>query len=241
MDSKLKALKVVDLKDILQKASVPLPSKANKADLIAAIQANPAAVAEFEKRNGGGSSKPPAPAPEAGASTLQASVPNAVAAGAPSLSSKAASKRATTAHASAVASEPSVPASSATPEADTPAPDSKTDAAKSAEDEELRKRKARAARFGLPLVEKAADTPAAVNGRKKDTKAVPAKAAQPTEQDPEILKRRAARFGIRKDAASEKSNGKKRPAPAEVDPEELEKRRKRAERFGIPFTGEAKA
>lgn len=43
MDAKLKALKVVDLKDILAKAAVSVPAKANKQDLIARILAsNPA-------------------------------------------------------------------------------------------------------------------------------------------------------------------------------------------------------
>ena len=39
-----KSLKVADLKDILKRASVPPPPKATKADLIAKIIAEPAAV-----------------------------------------------------------------------------------------------------------------------------------------------------------------------------------------------------
>jgi SAP domain-containing ribonucleoprotein len=44
MDGKLKALKVVELKEILTKASIPVPAKANKQDLIAKILSNPNAV-----------------------------------------------------------------------------------------------------------------------------------------------------------------------------------------------------
>lgn len=40
MDSNLKALKVIDLRAILSKASVPFPAKANKQDLIARIIAS---------------------------------------------------------------------------------------------------------------------------------------------------------------------------------------------------------
>ncbi|KIY50178.1 hypothetical protein FISHEDRAFT_71793 [Fistulina hepatica ATCC 64428] len=44
MESKLKALKVADLRDILSKASVACPAKANKSELIARITASSAAV-----------------------------------------------------------------------------------------------------------------------------------------------------------------------------------------------------
>jgi SAP domain-containing ribonucleoprotein len=40
MDSKLKSLKVVELKAILSKASVSCPAKANKQEIIARIIAN---------------------------------------------------------------------------------------------------------------------------------------------------------------------------------------------------------
>lgn len=124
-----------------------------------------------------------------------------------------------------------------------------------AEDTELEKRRQRAARFGIPLVEAQ---------QKKPRAAVkPAAAAAPAApsavrflasllrfmhltriQDPKVLEQRAARFGLNAQAkaalaaseakANGNGNGKKRPAPStqEVDPEELERRRKRAERFG---------
>ncbi|EUC58648.1 hypothetical protein RSOL_270630, partial [Rhizoctonia solani AG-3 Rhs1AP] len=44
MEAELKALKVADLKKILTKSSTPIPSKANKSDLIAKILATPDAL-----------------------------------------------------------------------------------------------------------------------------------------------------------------------------------------------------
>lgn len=46
--SRRKALKVVDLKDILSRAHVSVTGKANKADLIAKILSSPGTVAIFE-------------------------------------------------------------------------------------------------------------------------------------------------------------------------------------------------
>jgi hypothetical protein len=42
-----KSQRVADLRELLQKASVPIPAKANKADLIAKILASPAAIEAF--------------------------------------------------------------------------------------------------------------------------------------------------------------------------------------------------
>jgi hypothetical protein len=44
MESKLKALKVVELREIISKANVACPAKAIKADLIASIVASPSAI-----------------------------------------------------------------------------------------------------------------------------------------------------------------------------------------------------
>lgn len=54
MDSKLKSLKVVDLKDILQKANVAVPAKANKQDLIAKVVASQAAIDVYNKQQNPG-------------------------------------------------------------------------------------------------------------------------------------------------------------------------------------------
>lgn len=45
-------MKVAELRELLQKASVPIPTKANKADLVAKILATPAAVELFNKQKG---------------------------------------------------------------------------------------------------------------------------------------------------------------------------------------------
>jgi SAP domain-containing ribonucleoprotein len=58
-EAKLKALKVVDLKDILAKASVSAPAKANKQELIARILASPAALAVYNKQQNPNSSTVP--------------------------------------------------------------------------------------------------------------------------------------------------------------------------------------
>lgn len=113
-------------------------------------------------------------------------------------------------------------------------------------DSEAEKRRQRAARFGIPVV-KPHPTPVARNGAPAASKTpMPAKSLPDvytssylctlpflrTLQDPEKLKSRAARFGTQ--PVFEASKGQKRSAPPEdVDAEEAEKRRKRAERFGL--------
>jgi hypothetical protein len=49
MESKLKALKVADLKDILSKANVSVPAKANKSDLVAKISTSTSAIDVYNR------------------------------------------------------------------------------------------------------------------------------------------------------------------------------------------------
>ncbi|KAJ8696496.1 hypothetical protein PTI98_006364 [Pleurotus ostreatus] len=51
MESKLKALKVVDLRHILSKSATAVPAKANKQELISRILASPAALAEYNSQH----------------------------------------------------------------------------------------------------------------------------------------------------------------------------------------------
>ncbi|KZV86728.1 hypothetical protein EXIGLDRAFT_840548 [Exidia glandulosa HHB12029] len=120
-------------------------------------------------------------------------------------------------------------------------------------DAEIEKRRKRAERFGVPFNELSAPstpTPAGKPG-KKGAAASPAVA-----DDPDKLKARAARFGIATTTPSttassspsatpkapKAANGKPNPNPkkrpsetvATVDPEEEERRKKRAARFGAP-------
>ncbi|KAJ7733097.1 hypothetical protein B0H14DRAFT_2996792 [Mycena olivaceomarginata] len=204
MEAKLKSLKVPELKDILAKANQPAP-KATKPDLIARIIASKEATdvynAKFAPKDD--LLAPPEdldwdvdqvnPPPEPAQSPV--ATPAAKPAPAPT----------------SVPAAP--PAPGPTPEETSADPTGQ----KTAEELEIEKRRQRAERFGIPLVEpKEPKSPAA-----KKAKAVVATAAKP--DAPEKLNARAARFGT----------AQKRPAPTEdVDPEEQEKRRKRAERFG---------
>ena len=65
-----KALKVVDLKDILSKAQVSVTGKANKPDLIAKILASQQAIDVYNQLHGGGSAQPSQDASPAPTSSL---------------------------------------------------------------------------------------------------------------------------------------------------------------------------
>jgi HeH/LEM domain len=61
MESKLKALKVADLKDILSKANVSVPAKANKADLVAKISTSASAIDVYNRLYPSKTVPPPTP------------------------------------------------------------------------------------------------------------------------------------------------------------------------------------
>ncbi|KAM5533332.1 hypothetical protein V8D89_013006 [Ganoderma adspersum] len=230
MEAKLKALKVVDLKDILAKANVTLTGKANKQDLVAKILGAPEAIDVYNKIHG----PPPANAAEnasaASSSTVEKSeVPQPLKASDPASPSKT------------VAPVSSKAVSQAAPKApDATAPTSAVEMSATAtttkEDAEAEKRKARAARFNIPLVE-----PKSASAQKSGKTAANGKTEKAgVSQDTEKLAARAARFGTQAPSAEPaKSNGRKRaaPPPEPVDEEELARRKKRAERFGVPLVG----
>ncbi|KAJ6593756.1 hypothetical protein B0H19DRAFT_1205205 [Mycena capillaripes] len=203
MEAKLKTLKVADLKDILAKAQQPPPPKATKPDLIARILASKEATdvynAKFAPKDD--LLAPPEDLDWDVDQKPQTAAPAAKPPPAPGAAN---------------------PAPVSTPAATAPATDAPS--AATTEDIELEKRRQRAARFGVPLVE-----PRPPTAKKTAVPAAPAAATKKQPDVPEKLDARAARFGT----------SQKRPAPAEeVDAEEQERRRKRAERFG---TGAAKA
>ncbi|KAI0745474.1 hypothetical protein C8Q76DRAFT_703775 [Earliella scabrosa] len=255
MESKLKQLKVVDLKDILAKASVTITGKANKQDLIAKVLASPEAVEVYNKNYGpapveakqaassipaAASEKPEAPQPPKVAvpsSTSQAT--KVVAAPTPPTTSKPVSKAAPHSVGATSACRGHVnltnaPKTDATVSPAKPSEPTSTEGTvpKSPEDEEAERRRARAERFGIAVVQPKAASP------QKNGKA--AKSGSLLD-DPEKLAARAARFGTQapsaQTTATTQTNGRKRaaPPPEPVDEEELARRRKRSERFGIPL------
>ncbi|KAJ3749110.1 hypothetical protein DFH05DRAFT_1475518 [Lentinula detonsa] len=235
MEAKLKSLKVVDLKQILTKANVAPAGKANKADLIAKIIASPAAVDAF---NAIYPSAEPAPAanddllapPEDLDWTVEEVPPSKSDDIAPDPTTKTPAEPA-----KASASEP-------TPTSEPSKASTTTESTLNTVDADLEKRKQRAARFGIPLVEpktKNKSKQLSVTAKKTDTPAT-----QPS-VDAAKLQGRAQRFGLKTGATAKALSGKdnqtspdskrKRSAvpAADVDPEEAERRRKRAERFGL--------
>ena len=141
-----------------------------------------------------------------------------------------------------------VPAITAAAAAATSVPPSqgKADQKPSAEDEEQAKRKKRAERFGIPLVEppRPKQVPAPKIPQLRGAKATTLDVRHPRAinsltpsltprhpKDPDKLALRAARFSLKPDASAP---APKRPSPVveTIDKEELERRAKRAKRFG---------
>ncbi|KZP34544.1 hypothetical protein FIBSPDRAFT_942656 [Athelia psychrophila] len=241
-EAKLKSLKVAELKDILAKAAVSVPAKANKQDLIKLVSASPAALDVYTKQQN------PNAAPSSTTTTDDLLAPPEDFDWDGDATDAHASKEPTvTKEAPAVEAKPAKPASKATAKA--PVSPKKSaqaaqevaaevtasttePAADTTADEELEKRRKRAERFGVPLVETPKPAPPAAKKAGRNAaqpKSTPISAAP---NDPETLNARAARFGTA--TAPNAAASKKRPVEEIADPEELERRKKRAERFGIP-------
>ncbi|KAG9095715.1 hypothetical protein FRC06_009491 [Ceratobasidium sp. 370] len=165
MEAKLKALKVAELKDILTKSGTPIPSKANKADLIAKVLATPAAL---DLANGNNTEEVAKPAAAGGDEDLLAPPDEfdweggADAKGAVPVE---ATEAATTGAEPAPPTEAAAPSTTeaagepASTTATGVAPDAETatsEAPQSAEDVERERHRARAARFNVPYVEPSA-------------------------------------------------------------------------------------
>jgi len=226
METKLKALKVAELKEILNKASVPFDAKTQKAGLIKKIQESQAALAIVSGDAGAETAEddwlaPPeevdwdedlskskkveAPKP------VSAAKPVPAPAAAPAAALAPAPKHATSGVEDAAAAETS---------------NFKADLEPLTVDKEIERRKARAAKWGTevtePVVAKPAAALAASAKPAKPTKIVP---AAPGAGDGERVKARQARFGTSREST------KPIVTPA-VDEAEARKRKTREERFG---------
>ncbi|QRW21286.1 CAP-Gly domain protein [Rhizoctonia solani] len=243
MEAKL--TQVAELKEILTKSSTPIPSKANKADLIAKILATPDAL----KLAGGGEAAAPAPAPAAAAAA------EPVAPAAPAPAAEAAANRfdweGTGAKPDTGASAEAKPAEPASTTESTPAP-TKEDASKSTKrkpNEELERRKARAARFGIPLVENPVSTKGAGGaggrGRKgkkgAEEKEKPASGAAASGAKAEEKKEVAKKPEEKKEKKEEKPKAVKISAKEAAPNDDDAKLAARAARFGISTAPKAAA
>ncbi|KAF5389482.1 hypothetical protein D9757_004306 [Collybiopsis confluens] len=216
MEAKLKSLKVVDLKAVLSHANISVTSKTTKADLISKILAAPSAIEAYNALH------PSQPVPASHNDDLLAPPEDLD-------WTSVEAPLAKVEQAAQAAPKPSQEYGTAAPSSGSSATtEPLIEEPPSTEDPEIERRKKRAERFGIPLVEPKAQKKAAV---------------KPTE-DTDKLKVRAERFeskGNGKSESGRQSPGSKRkrggasvatPA-AEIDPEEAERRRKRAERFGL--------
>ncbi|CAE6475899.1 hypothetical protein ACGC1H_007266 [Rhizoctonia solani] len=286
MEAKLKALKVADLKEILTKSSTPIPSKANKADLIAKILATPdalklaggdpvpaeAAPAEAPTKpvdddllappdefDWDGTSEKPEAGMSAEAKPTAESVPTTTTEPTPVT---------TTESAAPTEGDAAKPAEG---DASTPAEGESKPAGDAAKpvDEELERRKARAARFGVPLIENPVSTKGAGGrtrrGKKGDDKEKPESKAEEKKEEtkkPEEKKEKkekkedkpkAMKISAKEAAPNDDdaklaaraarfgiTNDPKPAAGGSVDPADEDKKKKREARFGAPASKKAK-
>ncbi|WFD39419.1 uncharacterized protein MJAP1_002396 [Malassezia japonica] len=222
MEAQLQSLKVPELKDLLQKASLPITG--NKPDLIKRLLENPAATASL------GGESTDAPSTESEAAPAAAPVAPAAEAAAPAAAPAAA------APAAADAPKADAPADAPADEtADAPA----AEPAQPSQEErtqahlaELEKRKARALRFGQPTeeLEKEIERVAKFG--------LPTTEGAASERVDGGLKKRAPPAQDKKAPKAAKTEAKKpaepaAPAAPAVSEEELARRQRRAERFGL--------
>ncbi|KAF7794485.1 hypothetical protein EIP86_005619 [Pleurotus ostreatoroseus] len=239
-ESKLKALKVPELKEILNQAKVAFPARANKADLIAKILGSQPALDVYNQLHGVPSEQQEVQQPaEEPTPRAQVAEPEVYVALRTRRGPHSQSLRPEVSSTELLEEpEPAPEPTPAAKPAEAPAPaETQPTPAEPSEDEELAKRKARAARFNIPLVEPSKPkTPKTKDAAKVAT--TPA-TQPPVGEDPDKLAARAKRFGITEKAAppapATNGRGKKRSAPVDespADPEEEERRKKRGERFG---------
>ncbi|KAF8578006.1 hypothetical protein K439DRAFT_507070 [Ramaria rubella] len=210
MEAKLKAMRVAELREVLQRASVIIPGKANKADLIAKILASPTAVDTLQKQGvltAPSASVPKQKAPELphGGQDDDLLAPpeefdwgptptNGTLAPSAADNTLKAVESATKADLKPESVKANAPkkqdASSSTQKPDPPPNVTTSDT----QDEELERRRKRAARFGIPLVETKAKAGSVTNGAKANRSE--AKPPSLTAEEAAKAERRAARFGI---------------------------------------------
>ncbi|KAI0300983.1 hypothetical protein B0F90DRAFT_1925625 [Multifurca ochricompacta] len=263
MELKLKSLKVADLKDICTRANLATTTRSTKADLITKILASQAAVDAYKAKYQQNGNSAPSLKSTALSNNDDMSAPPEEVDWTPEEPSVALPPPATPAAFTKSNSPTKLPPTSSTPQSKVVPSKATTTASEATKvsaplpttpaDEELEKRKARAARFGIALVEPAKPkinsvplpttrTAGPVKPVDVSRKLSPTRPLNDTLQlqDLEKLKARSERFITGKHAQAEAKStsavsSKKRSSAVveEIDTEEQERRRKRAERFGI--------
>jgi len=226
MEAKLKQQKVPQLKEILQQSGVAFKERENKTELIAKILASAEAT---RIANGEAPSAPVndddllAPPEDFEWEAPTTIPPTKIIAQDTGIVTPAEPERSTKQLTNQTPTTgkaiPVVSATQPTTKDTTEKPATTADAPIINEDEEMEKRRLRAARFDIPIVEKKAE----VQPKKK----VRNEKQPVTVDDPEKLKARAEKYGVSKPQ-------KRARSPAPVDAEEAEKRLRRAQRFGLP-------